>query len=100
MNLQNAAPPLEIGSDVCLSICANGTRIAHLASSLGKRREDAHALTLRSISPGGGIIPSLRLFISKVYCLVYVETNRNGSKTYRNFKEEEHAQAAYLVKMF
>jgi breast cancer 2 susceptibility protein len=72
----NAYHPLELPLSVRLKIHGNSTRIASYDMKLGFCKSPrSFLIPVDSISSDGGIIGRLKLFITHVYTIIYVESN-------------------------
>lgn len=77
--------PLELPPSVRLKIHGNSTRKVSWDTKLGFcKSSNPFLISLDSVSPEGGVIGRLRLFIVHVYSIVYVESN--GEKKGKIFK--------------
>ncbi|KAL7040544.1 hypothetical protein ACKWTF_000438 [Chironomus riparius] len=82
----SAYHPLELPQGVRLKIHGNSTRIVSYETKLGFCKiPHSFLISVDSISSDGGVIGRLKLFITHVYTIVYVESN--GEK--KEFRSEK-----------
>lgn len=83
-----------------LELHGNSSALARWDAKLGFRQEPFIA-TLRSITPDGGSIMLMDIYITKLFPVGYVEMRDDGERPMpRCEKEERQAEDAWKVRMF
>ncbi|KAK9722095.1 hypothetical protein K7432_002942 [Basidiobolus ranarum] len=83
-----ATPALEVSESTCLKISSNSCRIALWDAKLGYCRS-SFKVSLGAISAEGGLIPCVDVIVMRKYPMCYMEIQPDGSKVFRNAKDEE-----------
>lgn len=89
--------PLEVTESTKLKLTINATRRALWHTKLGFQRSPAFAVSLHSLVPTGGIVPSVEVVLHRKYPILHMEACNDGSKIIRDQNEEEEAIQNHYV---
>ncbi|KAN0059845.1 hypothetical protein ACQY0O_008419 [Thecaphora frezii] len=84
-----------------LSLCGNSVSLARWDARLGFSRQPFFA-SLRSLTPEGGVVAAMDVFITKVFPLAYIDADANlkaGQAAPRGEAEEHEAREAWLRRL-
>ncbi|KAL0858900.1 hypothetical protein ABMA27_011331 [Loxostege sticticalis] len=95
MNCEQGVSPWEDTSSVRLKIYGNSTRRARWDARLGCHSNGAILTALSSVKPEGGKVSKLRLYVTRVYPMLYVEKFEDGSTVTRSERLENIHQIKY-----
>ena len=89
-----AVTPLENDS-VHLELHANSTRRAPRGYKLGLQRTGTFSVSLKGVMEGGGALPCVYAVVGRVYPMVFLEMQDDGSKMHRSQRAEDQAQEVW-----
>ncbi|XP_028178923.1 breast cancer type 2 susceptibility protein [Ostrinia furnacalis] len=95
VNCEQGVAPWEDTSSVRLKIFGNSTRRARWDARLGLHGNAAILTELSSVKPEGGKVSKLRLYVTRVYPMLYVEKFEDGSTVTRSERLENIHQIKY-----
>ncbi|XP_063836630.1 breast cancer type 2 susceptibility protein isoform X2 [Ostrinia nubilalis] len=95
VNCEQGVAPWEDTSSIRLKIFGNSTRRARWDARLGLHGNAAILTELSSVKPEGGKVSKLRLYVTRVYPMLYVEKFEDGSTVTRSERLENIHQIKY-----
>ncbi|CAG4978394.1 unnamed protein product [Colias eurytheme] len=95
VNCEQGVAPWEDTSSVRLKISGNSTRRARWDARLGYHGNAAMLSHLSTVRPEGGKVSKLRVFVTRVYPMLYIEKFEDGSTVTRSERLENLFQMKY-----